>query len=75
MVTISLAVPDDLKRRMDEFQEINWSAVARLAFSQKISDLELLNKIKAESELSEQDALMLGRDLTRKVARKYKARR
>ena len=32
MVTMTLAVPKDLKERMDSFPEINWSEVARQAF-------------------------------------------
>ena len=75
MPVISLSVPDDLKRKMDSFKEINWSAVARQAFDQKISDLELLNKIKSDSALTEEDARKLGRELTQGLARKYQARR
>ena len=40
MVNITLAVPNDMKRRMDSFAEINWSAVARQAFQEKMDDLE-----------------------------------
>lgn len=71
MVTISLAVPDELKRKMDSFQEINWSAVARQAFDQKISDLELLNKIKADSTLTNNEAIRLGREINKTLAKKY----
>ncbi|MBW2983429.1 hypothetical protein KY327_03945 [Candidatus Woesearchaeota archaeon] len=60
---------------MDSFQEINWSAVARQAFDQKISDLELLNEIKADSSLTDQDALKLGRELSERLAKRHEAHR
>ena len=31
MTTITLSMPNELKKQMDEFGEINWSAVAREA--------------------------------------------
>lgn len=71
MVTITLAVPNELKERMESFPEINWSEVARQAFKQKIEDLELLRKFKSESTLTEEDALRLGAELSKKLAKRY----
>ncbi len=71
MANVTLAVPEDLKKKMDSFAEINWSAVARQAFSQKISDLEFLRKFKADSTLTKEDALQLGAELNRKLAKRY----
>ena len=36
MTTLTLAIPDEMKKRMDSFPEMNWSEVARQAFMQKI---------------------------------------
>ena len=44
MVTMTLAVPGELRHKMESFPEMNWSEVARQAFNQKISDLEFLRK-------------------------------
>ena len=55
---------------MDSFAEINWSAVAREAFREKIVDLEFLKKFKEKSELSEKEALRLGKELNKKLAKK-----
>jgi hypothetical protein len=71
MVTLTLAVPEELKHKMDTFPEINWSEVARQAFNQKISDLEFLKKFKSKSTLTEEDALKLGGDLNRRLAKRY----
>ena len=71
MATITLAVPDDLKHRLLAFPEINWSEVARQSFMQKIADMEFLRKFKAKSTLTEEEALKLGEDLNKKLAKKY----
>ena len=57
MVTMTLAVPSEIKTRMETFPEINWSEVARQAFRHKLSDLELLEKIKSKSMLTEETQL------------------
>ena len=71
MVTMTLAVPDELRHKMETFSEINWSEVARQAFNQKINDLEFLRKFKSKSKLSEKDALKLGAEVSRKLAKRY----
>lgn len=40
MTTVSLRVPDDLKEKMDEHGEINWSAVIRANIEEEIERLE-----------------------------------
>ena len=58
MGTITLSVPNELKGKMDETNFINWSAVARRAFAETLVDvkeLELKKKIRAISEISEDD--------------------
>ena len=71
MVTVTVSVSVDLKSKMDELAEINWSEVARQAFSQKIGDLEFLREIKSESKLTGADAIALGRKLNAALAKKY----
>lgn len=71
MVTMTLAVPEDLKHKMDSFPELNWSEVARQAFRQKISDLEILNRFVKNSKLTEKDALELGAKVSKSLAKKY----
>ena len=40
MATVSLRVPDDLKRRMEEHGEVNWSAVLRESIEDELAELE-----------------------------------
>lgn len=68
MTTVTLAVPNELKQKMDRFQEINWSEVARQAFMQKIEDMEFLRKFKEKSKLTDADAMRLGKEVSRAVS-------
>jgi len=43
MATVSLRVPDELKKKMDEHGEINWSAVIRANIEEEIGRLESRN--------------------------------
>jgi len=61
MATMTLSLPNELKKRMDELEIINWSAVARGAFEEKIREFLLLKKITDKSTLTEKDALELGK--------------
>ena len=72
MTTMTLAVPSELKDKMEKFPEMNWSEVARQAFTQRIKDLEFLKKFKSDSTLTEEDALRLGRKLNKNLAKRYK---
>jgi hypothetical protein len=71
MTTMTLAVPNELKKKMDAFQELNWSEVARQAFMQKIKDLEFLEKFKSKSKMTENDALHLGAEVSKKLSKRY----
>jgi hypothetical protein len=71
MVNVTLSVPAELKHKMDEFKVINWSEVAREAFTQKIADLEFLREFKSRSELTSEDALRLGSKVNESLAKRY----
>ena len=75
MTTMTLAVADEMKQKMNTFPEINWSAVARQAFSQKIEDLEFLKKFKEKSRLNETDAIRLGAEVSKTISQKLRKKR
>ncbi len=70
MVNITLSVPAETKQKMDSFSEINWSAVAREAINEKITDLEFMKKFKSKSTLTEDEAVKLGRELNKSLAKR-----
>lgn len=50
MTNITLAVPEDLYKKMKKHSEFKWSEVARQAIEEKIRDAELLDDLKAIAE-------------------------
>jgi len=75
MVSITLSVPADLKHEMDIFQEINWSAVARQAIKKKIMLLKQIREFTKDSTFTEEDALRLGREVNKRIAKRLMAER
>lgn len=74
MVNMTLSIPKELKAEMDDFPEINWSEVARQAFTQKLRDLLFLKKLRSRSTLTEEEAIKLGRKVNKSLAKKYKGK-
>ncbi len=72
MTNITLSVPEELKRRMEQFRIINWSEVASEAFKKKVEQLRILESFTRESELTREDALRLGRKVNEALAKRYR---
>ncbi len=72
MATVSVAVPDELKKKMLEWDDTNWSAVARKAFEQRIKDIEFMKYIVNKSKLTEADAKELGDKIKRGMAKRFR---
>ncbi len=72
MVSITLSVPEELKKEMDIFADINWSAVAREAIKGKINLLKKFKEFTKESTLTEDEALTLGKKANKNLAKHYK---
>ena len=72
MGTVSVSVPDALKERIARLEEINWSAVARRAFEEKVKEVEFLRTIAKKSKLTENDANKIATKINRSMAKKFK---
>ena len=55
MPSITVNVDNDLKERMEKHPEINWSEVTRQAIRDKIENLELMDELTADSDLTDKD--------------------
>ncbi|MFB6361474.1 MAG: hypothetical protein ABEH59_09155 [Halobacteriales archaeon] len=71
MVSVTLSVPEEMKAQMDEHPEINWSEVARQSIERKLDELRVLETFKEESELTEAEAIELGRELKAQMRERY----
>jgi len=71
MANITLSIPENLKEEMEEFPEINWSEVARTSIKQKISHLKFLKGFRMDSEITPEDALKLGKEVSELLTKRY----
>lgn len=73
MPTISVSVDENIKKRMSKLDEVNWSAVARKAFEDKIKEIELMKKIANKSKLTEKDAKEISDKMNREISKKFRS--
>ena len=71
MTNMTLAIPEDLHKIMRKHKHIKWSEVARQAIKDQARKLDLMDKLLAKSELSEQDAERIGHKIKHAIAKKH----
>jgi hypothetical protein len=71
MVNFTLSLPEDIKNKMDQFPEINWSEVARESFKKKVTELSFLKGFKMDREITPAEAVKLGRELSKRLLKHY----
>ena len=72
MGNLSVSVPNELKQKMNGLDEVNWSAIARKAFEEKIKEVEIFKKIVSKSKLTEKDAKELSKKINKNMAKKFR---
>lgn len=75
MPNITLSVTEELKKEMESMPELNWSESVREFLSEKVKRAALLKKLDKmleNSELTEKDALELGRKIKKGRLEKLK---
>lgn len=71
MVNVTLAVPEELHKLMEKYKEIKWTEVARQAMWEKARKLELMDKLLANSKMTEEDAERIGHRIKRGIAQRH----
>tara|TARA_Y100000310_G_scaffold333493_1_gene411164 strand:+ start:792 stop:1013 length:222 start_codon:yes stop_codon:yes gene_type:complete len=71
MANITLAVPANIKEEMEKFPEINWSAIAREAIKRRIILLRKFREFTKSSEITEEEAVNLGRKLNASLRKRH----
>lgn len=71
MASLTLAIPEDLRKEMKKFPEINWSVIAREAIRRRLVLLKQLDEFTKHSRLTEEDAIELGRKVNKAAAKKF----
>ena len=68
---MTLAIPEELHKIIKRHKEIKWTEIARQAMWEQARKLELMDNLLSKSELTEEDALELGRKIRREIAKKH----
>jgi len=63
MASLTLSIPNEIKKKMADFKYINWSEIARTAILEKIEVLEKMDRLLTQSRLSEKESIDYGRRL------------
>ncbi|MFH0701851.1 MAG: hypothetical protein V2A62_05460 [Candidatus Woesearchaeota archaeon] len=71
MVSLTLSVPEELKKEMEQFPEINWSEIARQTIQKRLEILKQFREFTKDSTLTEGDALRLGKEVNKSLAKRY----
>ena len=71
MANITLSIPENLKKEMEKFPEINWSEVAPTSIKQKLANLNFLKGFRVDSDITPEDALKLGKEVSNLLAKRY----
>ncbi len=77
MVSITLSVPEEIRKLMKKFPEINWSRFVRASIEAKAKQLawkeEMLKKLKQEDESGFTEwSIELGNNLKERVWQRHK---
>ena len=67
MPNVTLSIPEALHEKMKKHSEIRWSEVVRKTISEKIEDLEVLDKLTRKSKLTQEDVDEIARKVNRDV--------
>jgi RAB protein geranylgeranyltransferase component A len=70
MPNMTLAIPDELHKKMKRHTELKWSDIARQAFEKKINEIEFMDKLLEKSNLSEKDAQRIGHSINSKLRKR-----
>ncbi|MBN2067063.1 MAG: hypothetical protein JW744_01190 [Candidatus Diapherotrites archaeon] len=74
MANVCVSVSDEMKGKLDKFETVNWSAVARQAFANEISKLELMDKLTSKSKATDKDIQELSKKVKAGIAKWHNER-
>lgn len=71
MVSLTLSIPPELKKRMDRHPEIRWSRIVRSIIKQSLDDLEQADRLASKSKLTQKDVDELAERFDKEAAKKW----
>ncbi len=71
MPNITISVSEQLYKTIKQHKQIRWSEVARRAMEIYAQKLAMLDKLTAKSELTEEEAISIGKKIKKGIARRH----
>ncbi len=71
MPNITLAISEELHKKMKMLNEVRWSEVARRAIEQRVNDLNTLNELASKSKITDEDIEEISKKIKRAAAIKF----
>lgn len=69
---MTLSIAEQMYREMKKHTEVKWSDVARSAIKKKLAELEIMDKVLSNSELTESDAERIGHKIKAEIRKRFK---
>jgi hypothetical protein len=70
MPNMTFAVPEELHREIRKHKDIRWAEIARRALAREVHRLHIYDRLLANSQLTEADAIEIGRSIRRRESRR-----
>jgi len=64
-------LPEDLEAKIEEFSEIGWVFLVRRSIMKKLEEIAFMEFFTSESEITEEEAIKLGKELDKKLVKWY----
>ena len=71
MTNITLAISDDLKRQLQRYREVNWSAVIRRLLEEHLRKIEIAEAIASKSKLTQKDSDEIAKLIKKDMAKHH----
>lgn len=71
MPNITISVSEELYTTIKKHKQVRWSEVARSAMALYAKKLSLLDKLLKDSELTEEDAIEIGKKIKRGMTKRH----
>jgi len=71
MPNLTLAIPEELKKKMESVPEMNWSEIAREAISKQLEEYKLFKELVSKSKLTEKNAKKLADEIDLEVSKRF----
>lgn len=66
MPNMTFSVPEELHREIRKHRDVRWAEIARRALVREVNRLHVYDRLLAKSQLTEADAVELGRSIRRR---------